>query len=42
VAYAATWLSPPHARGVRRFVEVACEVLYYVGFPALLAARFLL
>jgi hypothetical protein len=42
VAYAATWLSPPHARGVRRFVEVACEVLYYVGFPVLLVVRFFL
>jgi hypothetical protein len=42
LAYVATWLSPPHARGVRRFVEVACEVLYYVGFPVLLGVRFFL
>jgi hypothetical protein len=42
VAYGAAWLSPPHARGVRRVVEVACALLYYVGLPALLAARILL
>ena len=41
-ALAVTCLSPPHARGVRRFVEVACAVLYYGGFIALLAARILL
>ncbi|PTL85961.1 hypothetical protein DAT35_01615 [Vitiosangium sp. GDMCC 1.1324] len=42
VAFLAAWLSPPHARGVRRFVEGACAVLYYAGFPALIAARFFL
>lgn len=41
VAFAAAWFSPPHARGVRRFVEVARAVLYYGGFCALLAWRFL-
>ena len=40
-AYGAAWLSPPHAQGVRRFVEAACALLYYVGLPALLAARLL-
>jgi hypothetical protein len=42
LAYVATWISPPHARGVRRFVEVACELLYYVGFPTVLVVRFFL
>jgi hypothetical protein len=42
VAFVGAWISPPHARGVRWFVEVACAVLYYVGFPALVAARFFL
>ncbi|HYO59985.1 MAG TPA: hypothetical protein VEU50_45230 [Archangium sp.] len=41
VAFVAVWISPPYARGVRRFVEVACAVLYYVGFPALLAWQYL-
>lgn len=41
VAFAAAWLSPPHARGVRRFVEIAKAVLYYGGFGALVAWRFL-
>ncbi|WNG37482.1 hypothetical protein F0U61_30195 [Archangium violaceum] len=42
IAFIGAWLSPPHARGVRRFVEVANAVLYYVGFPAFMAARFFL
>jgi hypothetical protein len=42
VAFAAVWLSPARARSVRRFVEVTCAVLYYVGFPALVGAQFLL
>lgn len=42
IAFIGAWLSPPRARGVRRFVEVANAVLYYVGFPALMAARFFL
>lgn len=41
-ALGATLLSPPHARGVRRFVEVGCALLYYAGFLALLTARILL
>lgn len=41
VAFAAAWLSPPRARGVRRFVEIASAVLYYGGFCALVAWRFL-
>lgn len=42
VALVGAGLSPPHARGVRRFVEFTCAGLYYVGVPALLAARLLL
>jgi len=42
VAFGAVWLSQRHARGVRWFVEIACAVLYYVGFPALLVVRFFL
>lgn len=41
VAFAAAWISPRRARGVRRFVEVASAVLYYGGFCALVAWRFL-
>jgi len=40
VALAGAWLSPRHARGVRRAVEIACRLLYYVGFPALFISRF--
>jgi hypothetical protein len=40
VALGGAWLSPPHARGVRRGVEIACRLLYYVGFPALFISRF--
>ncbi|WP_257446842.1 hypothetical protein [Archangium lipolyticum] len=42
VAFVAVWISPRHARGVRRFVEVTCAVLYYVGIPAFMGAMFLL
>lgn len=42
VALVGTWVSPPHARGVRRFVEIASGVLYYVGIPALMLWRFVL
>ncbi|QRO02719.1 hypothetical protein JRI60_29295 [Archangium violaceum] len=42
VAFAAVWISPRHARGGRRFVEVTCAVLYYVGIPAFMGAQFLL
>jgi hypothetical protein len=41
VAYVAAWLSPRRARGVRRFVEIARTVLYYLGFPALMAWQYL-
>jgi hypothetical protein len=41
VAVAGTWISPGRARGVRRFVEVASGVLYYGGFSALVAWKFL-
>ncbi|WP_375765326.1 hypothetical protein NR798_26810 [Archangium gephyra] len=41
VAFAAAWISPGRARGVRRFVEVASAVLYYGGFCSLVAWRFL-
>jgi hypothetical protein len=41
VAFVGAWLSPPHARGVRRFVEIASAVVYYAGIPALIAWRFL-
>ena len=40
VALAGAWLSPRHARGVRRAVAVACRLLYYIGFPALFISRF--
>jgi hypothetical protein len=42
VALGGAWLSPSHARGVRRAVEMACRLLYYVGFPALFISRFFL
>jgi hypothetical protein len=42
IALAGAWISPPHARGVRRFGEVARAVLYFAGAPALLVARFFL
>jgi hypothetical protein len=42
VALGGAWLSPPHARGMRRVVEIACRLLYYVGFPALFISRFFL
>jgi hypothetical protein len=42
VALGGAWLSPRHARGVRRVVEVACQLLYYAGFPALFISRFFL
>ncbi|MFY0567994.1 hypothetical protein ACN28E_29755 [Archangium lansingense] len=41
VAFAAAWISPLRARGVRRFVEVAVAVLYYGGFCSLVAWKFL-
>jgi hypothetical protein len=41
LALGGTWLSPRHARGVRRFVEITCALLYFVGSLALLAVQFL-
>ncbi|MBM7117153.1 hypothetical protein [Archangium primigenium] len=41
LALGATWVRPDQARGVRRFTEVGCAVLYYAGSLSLLAARFL-
>lgn len=41
VAFAVAWSSPRRARGGRRFVEVASAVLYYGGFSALVAWKFL-
>jgi hypothetical protein len=41
VAFAAVWITPRRARGVRRFVEVASAVLYYGGFCSLVAWKFL-
>ena len=41
VAYVGAWLSPRHTRGVRRFVEIARTVLYYLGFPSLMAWQYL-
>ncbi|MGH7787706.1 MAG: hypothetical protein ACRERC_12610 [Candidatus Binatia bacterium] len=40
-ALAAAWVAPSRAATVRRHAETACQVLYYGGVPALLAARFL-
>ncbi|HEX8826144.1 MAG TPA: hypothetical protein VF794_39935 [Archangium sp.] len=41
VAFVGAWISPSHARAVRRFVEISCTVLYYVGFPAIMAWQYL-
>ncbi|WP_395847376.1 hypothetical protein [Cystobacter fuscus] len=41
LALGGTWLSPRHARGIRRFVEITCALLYFVGSLALLAVQFL-
>jgi hypothetical protein len=42
VSGAAAWFAPRWARGVRRFAEIACVLLYYVGVPALILMRFFL
>ncbi|MDY7230965.1 hypothetical protein [Hyalangium rubrum] len=41
LAFPMTWLLPSYARGVRRAAEWLCRLVYYVGFPALMAWRFL-
>jgi hypothetical protein len=45
VAEAAAWVAartgPTRASAVRRASEIACDLLYYAGIPALLAWRFL-
>lgn len=37
VALVGAWISPPHARGVRRFAEIAWLLLYFGGFSAVMA-----
>jgi hypothetical protein len=41
LAFPLTWLMPRRALGVRRAAEWLCRLVYYVGFPALMAERFL-
>lgn len=41
LALGGTWLSPRHARGIRRFVEITCALLYFVGSLVLMAVQFL-
>jgi hypothetical protein len=41
LALGGTWMSPRHARGVRRFVEITCALLYFVGSLGLMAVQFL-
>ncbi len=41
LAFPLTWLLPTRARGVRQAAEWLCRLVYYVGFPALMAQRFL-
>ncbi|MFP2961550.1 hypothetical protein ACLEPN_28015 [Myxococcus sp. 1LA] len=38
----AAWLLPAWACGVRRAAEWGCGLVYYVGIPALIAARFMM
>jgi hypothetical protein len=40
-ALAAAWVAPSHAAKVRPVAERFCQLFYYGGVPALLAARFL-
>jgi hypothetical protein len=42
LAFAGTWVAPSRARGLRRFTEWLCALAYYLGLPALVAARFFL
>ena len=41
LAYAAAWALPSRTRGPRAAVEWTCRIVYWVGVPALLGARFL-
>ncbi|MBN1205799.1 MAG: hypothetical protein JXB05_12855 [Myxococcaceae bacterium] len=41
LAFPLTWLRPSRAGAVRQLAEWLCRLMYYVGFPALLAWRFL-
>jgi hypothetical protein len=41
LAFPLTWLLPTRAPGVRRAAEWLCRLVYYAGFPALMAERFL-
>jgi len=41
LAFPLTWLLPTRARGIRIAAEWLCRLVYYVGFPALMAQRFL-
>jgi hypothetical protein len=41
LAFPLTWLLPRRALGVRRAAEWLCRLVYYVGFPAIMAERFL-
>jgi len=41
VSFVGAWVSPRYAVGVRRFVEIAGTVLYFVGFPAMMAWQYL-
>jgi hypothetical protein len=41
LAFPLTWLMPTRARGIRIASEWLCRLVYYVGFPALMAQRFL-
>ena len=41
LAFPLTWLLPTRARGIRLAAEWLCRLVYYVGFPALMAQRFL-
>jgi hypothetical protein len=42
LALAVAWGAPARARGVRRWVEIACRVVVYAGIPAFIGARLLL
>lgn len=41
LAFTVTWLLPSRARGARQAAEWLCRLVYYGGFPALMAWRFL-
>jgi hypothetical protein len=41
-SFAAAWVTPSLARGVRRGAEWLCRLVYYVGLPGIIIARFFL